>query len=712
MPDTPTRAPATCSRCGSALPAGAPECPRCLLGLGLKDPAPADAPSDANPPPDLPASSPPTLDEVRAAFPDLEIVELLGRGGMGAVFKARQKKLQRTVAIKVLPRALGEDPAFADRFLREARALAKLSHPGIVTVHDFGESGGLFFLLMEYVDGLDLRHLLRQGLMQPRQALAIVRDLCDALQYAHDEGVVHRDIKPENVLLDTKGRVKIGDFGLAKLLHPGSDAFLSRADQVMGTPHYMAPEQLERPREVDHRADLFSLGVVFYEMLTGSLPRGNFEVPSRRVHVDVRLDEIVLKALEREPERRYQQALEVKTDVDLVSSSSAKPDEPVKPAREVRPLPPAKKDWFRGPRALVYLVVMWIVLAALWNAGAFPYGMAIPVAILMLGGLLQSRVRADPELSAAIEDQPRKHQALHVGIAVVTVALGLLAISAGHVLHWERGTEHWTPSFPGILGGFEHWRHTPGSLLSFAGTPEFLQPKLILEKSFIQSSASASSLSPWLLIGAGVVLLAIGISTAVRVGGRETARHRPRGLLLAVGVVSPEDLRGPAAVRRRARHLGLEISSYGLGALLVLWIGAPIAALRGETALEPIVRIVEMPMAFDDAAAKLYTTFLREGLQVDVEQHLLLVNDAPAEEQPAPRVRIYRAQASSPFDRWSTSFAGPIRETPQVWATLVEHPRAARSVVTLHWGRYDLTSEAFVRTRDELSRVQRTLAEL
>jgi tRNA A-37 threonylcarbamoyl transferase component Bud32 len=709
MPDSTPHPPAACARCGAALPAGAAECPRCLLGLGLKDPAPADAPSDANPPPDLPASSPPTLDEVRAAFPDLEIVELLGRGGMGAVFKARQKKLQRTVAIKVLPRALGEDPAFSDRFLREARALAKLSHPGIVTVHDFGESGGLFFLLMEYVDGLDLRHLLRQGLMQPRQALAIVRDLCDALQYAHDEGVVHRDIKPENVLLDTKGRVKIGDFGLAKLLHPGSDAFLSRADQVMGTPHYMAPEQLERPREVDHRADLFSLGVVFYEMLTGSLPRGNFEVPSRRVHVDVRLDEIVLKALEREPERRYQQALEVKTDVDVVTNTPAKIPEPAKPARASRPIPPAKKDWFRGPRALVYLVVMWIVLAALWNAGAFPYGMAIPVAILMLGGLLQSRVRADPELAAAIEDQPRKHQALRVGIAVVTVALGLLAISAGHVLHWERGTEHWKPSYSGILGGFEGWQANPASLSLLKGIlPDSVPRQVLLERSFTQSSADASNLSPWLWIGVGVFLLAIGISTAVGVRGSETVRRRPPGLLLAVGVVDPEDLHGPGAVRRRARHLGWEISSYALGALLVLWIGAPIAAFRGEPTLESIEQRVDSPLPFEEAATKLYGAFLEEGLQVDVEQYLKMkVLDYPI----GGRVRIYRAQSSSPFDRWSTSWAGPIRETPQIWATLVEHIGAG-STILLQGGVYDSTSDPYARASDEVARIERALAGL
>ena len=137
---------------------------------------------------------------------------------MGAVYQARQLKLDRLVAIKILPPEWGRDPAFAERFAREARALARLNHPQIVGVHDFGEAGGLYYLIMEFVDGVNLRQLLRAGQLQPRQALAIVPQVCDALQYAHEEGIVHRDIKPENILLDKRGRVKIADFGLAKLM--------------------------------------------------------------------------------------------------------------------------------------------------------------------------------------------------------------------------------------------------------------------------------------------------------------------------------------------------------------------------------------------------------------------------------------------------------------------------------------------------------------
>jgi serine/threonine protein kinase len=278
-------------------------------------------------------------------FPQLEILELLGHGGMGAVYKARQPKLDRLVALKIIrPEAAG-DPAFAERFNREARLLARLSHPHIVAVYDFGEvslsaAGAgtndqqLYFFLMEYVDGMNLRQLLQTGELLPEQALAIVPQICEALQFAHDEGIVHRDIKPENILLDKRGRVKIADFGLAKLAASSPQEFtLTGTHQVMGTPRYMAPEQMEGSRAVDHRADIYSLGVVFYEMLTGEVPMGHFDPPSQKVKVDVRLDEVVLRALAREPQRRYQRVSEVKTDVESISHTSP-PPQAIHPVRE------------------------------------------------------------------------------------------------------------------------------------------------------------------------------------------------------------------------------------------------------------------------------------------------------------------------------------------------------------------------------------------
>lgn len=272
---------------------------------------------------------PPSLEEMATIFPQFEILELIGQGGMGAVYRVRQRELDRIVALKILPPAIGEEASFADRFAREAKALAKLNHPGIVTIHEFGRQGGLYFIVMEFVDGVNLRQLLKSGRVSPREALAIVPQICDALQFAHDLGIVHRDIKPENLLIDRRGRVKVADFGLAKLVGGETDeagmagfasgSLVTEAGKVMGTPRYMAPEQLESPAEVDHRADIYALGVVLYQMLTGELPGERLEPPSKKVRLDVRLDEIVLRALEKQPELRYQQASAMKTRVEQAS---------------------------------------------------------------------------------------------------------------------------------------------------------------------------------------------------------------------------------------------------------------------------------------------------------------------------------------------------------------------------------------------------------
>ena len=317
-----------CAECGSELAADSPQglCPGCLLKRGLETNTFASGGE-----PSAPADFvPPTPAELAAYFPDLEILELLGRGGMGVVYKARQKRLDRLVALKILSPKIGQDPAFAERFHREARAMGQLNHPHIVAVHDYDQTkfpgdGGLYYFIMEYVDGVNLRRLLDTQKLSPEQALAIVPQICDALQYAHDAGVVHRDIKPENILIDKSGRVKIADFGLAKLMGRESNDFtLTGAGQVMGTPHYMAPEQFEHPKDVDHRADIYSLGVVFYQMLTGELPIGRFARPSQKVQIDVRLDEVVLRALEKEPGLRYQHVSEIKTQVETIAGTPSK----------------------------------------------------------------------------------------------------------------------------------------------------------------------------------------------------------------------------------------------------------------------------------------------------------------------------------------------------------------------------------------------------
>ena len=313
-----------CPKCGAPLPTDAPQglCPRCLVGLNFGTETAFTGAGAAA------AARPPLQpEEIAPHFPQLEILECLGRGGMGVVYRARQKSLGREVALKLLAPEREKDPQFAERFAREAQALARLDHPHIVTVYDFGQTNGFFYLLMEFVDGVNLRQLLRAGKLSPEEALAIVPPLCEALQFAHERGIVHRDIKPENLLLTKDGRVKIADFGIAKML--GAEAGATE-EKAAGTPGYMAPEQFGAPKLVDSRADIYSLGVVFYEMLTpGELPSGSLQPPSSRARgaqIDVKIDEIVLRALESSPELRYQTVAEMRTEVETVRAMEPTPE--------------------------------------------------------------------------------------------------------------------------------------------------------------------------------------------------------------------------------------------------------------------------------------------------------------------------------------------------------------------------------------------------
>lgn len=363
-----------CSICGKPLAPNAPEglCPECLLkagfgtGVDLGPETTTGAPHSA--------FTPPSIAELAAKFPQLEILEFIGQGGMGAVYKARQKQLNRVVALKILPPQAASGPGFAERFAREARALAKLNHPHIVTLYEFGQADGLFYFLMEFVDGVNLRQLLRASRIAPKEALAIVPQICEALQFAHDEGIVHRDIKPENILLDKKGQVKIADFGVAKIVAEGlteaagtappSSAELTAAGSALGTPQYMAPEQIKNSAEVDHRADIYSLGVVFYQMLTGELPAGKIEPPSKKVTIDVRLDEIVLRALEKKPELRYQQASVLKTEVETITGAPGTPG-----LKTPTPLFPTSFGLVFRSRAALYLARAGWILGCLGALG-------------------------------------------------------------------------------------------------------------------------------------------------------------------------------------------------------------------------------------------------------------------------------------------------------------------------------------------------------
>ncbi len=263
---------------------------------------------------------PPTPERLAELLPQYEIECMLGRGGMGAVYKGKQKSLERTVAIKILPPGLEEDPSYIERFKNEAKVMAKFMHPAIVGVFDFGETAeGQLYIVMEYVDGTDVQKLISsQGKLPPEHALAITAHVCDALKYAHEHGVIHRDIKPANILINHEGAVKVADFGLAKAEEAGSSG-LTKTGMAMGTPDYVAPEALMLGTEVDGRADLYAVGVMLYQMLTGQIPRGAWQAASVLTPgTDRRFDQIITKAMQYDREARYQSSGEIRRDLDAI----------------------------------------------------------------------------------------------------------------------------------------------------------------------------------------------------------------------------------------------------------------------------------------------------------------------------------------------------------------------------------------------------------
>ncbi len=254
-------------------------------------------------------------------IPGYRLEKLVGKGGMGEVHKATQLSLGRTVAIKLLSGDLAKDQAFVTRFEKEGAALAALSHPNIVSIVDKGKTDSTYYLVMEYVDGPSLREVMRSPLLDQAAALKIVLEICRAIDYAHNRGVIHRDLKPENILFDEQagGIAKVTDFGLAGFADGAySTRFnLTETHVAMGTASYMAPEQRVDAKTADHRADVWSLGVMLYELLVGEVPVGNFDPPShRKAGLDRRLDAIVAKCLKPVPADRYQKVADLIADLE------------------------------------------------------------------------------------------------------------------------------------------------------------------------------------------------------------------------------------------------------------------------------------------------------------------------------------------------------------------------------------------------------------
>ena len=234
------------------------------------------------------------------------------------------------------------------RFKREARSLARLSHRNVVAVYDFGLAGNFLYFMMDFVDGATVGQMLKSGPLIPSHAVELFLQLCDGLQHAHQSGVIHRDIKPENLLVDKKGLLKIADFGLAKLNCGRPSNEWQTGDSLrMGTLGYMAPEQLEKPQAVDHLADIYSAGVVLYEMLTGELPMGKFPKPSEKAEVDPSLDAVLDRALEKDVTLRYQDIGEFKQAVEAMVLNKKEPLQKVDRSdleRQLRPLEKAARE--------------------------------------------------------------------------------------------------------------------------------------------------------------------------------------------------------------------------------------------------------------------------------------------------------------------------------------------------------------------------------
>ncbi len=308
--------------------------------------------------------------------PRYHIEALLGKGGMGEVYKAYDKELDRTVAIKLVLSGLAEEPETMQRFKQELLMASKVSHKNILRIHDLGDVDGVKFISMAYVEGEDLHHVLkREGRLPLERVLKITRQLCGALAAAHAEDVVHRDLKPQNVLIDKADNIYVSDFGLAKSLEAGA-AGMTRTGDLLGTPRYMAPEQALRKR-VDHRADLYSLGLIIYEMATGHVPfTGDSAIQVMLMRINEKpkspkefnpdlpdyMVRVIMRCLEREPERRYQSASEILADLDAERASPAGASLSMRSVQINLPVPERGNwGWFAGAAALFVLIVAFAI---------------------------------------------------------------------------------------------------------------------------------------------------------------------------------------------------------------------------------------------------------------------------------------------------------------------------------------------------------------
>ena len=344
----------------------------------------------------------PEISELAPHFEAYTLESLIASGGMGAVYRAIQKSLDRTVAIKILPLEFGKDPAFAASFETEAKAMARLSHPNLVSVIDFGAVDGILFIAMEFIPGGSLYQFAHGRALEPAKVIPLVTGICSGLAHAHKFGIVHRDIKPSNILLDHENLPKIGDFGLARAMR----AKIPDGSQIFGTPYYTAPEVLSSPQTVGHRADIFSVGILLHELLTGHPPADDPRPASTIVPCDPRFDDIIRRATDPRPELRYFSADEIIQDLRAITTPAAAkarsvPAAPNAPRATVRGTTasatkgPPRKVLSRATRPVNYRKQLALIPA-----------IAITLAVILLGTLAYNRFGHQPTAVAETPTQP------------------------------------------------------------------------------------------------------------------------------------------------------------------------------------------------------------------------------------------------------------------------------------------------------------------
>jgi TolB-like protein len=404
-----------CRKCGAAIPPNSPQqsCGACLLESGL---GPVEPEREANVDPSTPlrtslASSPMLMD-----FGDYELLEQIGRGGQGVVFRARQKSLNRIVALKVIGLGHWATEAHLKRFRLEAEAAARLEHPGIVPIHEVGERDGSCYFSMKFVEGGQLDEVARREPMPIRRAVELIAKVARTVHYAHEHGILHRDIKPGNILLDAKGEPHLTDFGLARLVE--SESSVTHTLEVLGTPSYMAPEQaVGNNAGVSNATDVYGIGAVLYQLLTGQPPfAGGTTYETIKLLLDTEprqprllnpkidrdLSTICLKCLEKDPKRRYASALALAEDLERWLKH-----EPIL-ARHTGIVARGKK-WVRRNPTSALLAASLIALAAaagwiVWKSELIRQPLATGIAVLPFENLSVQREDATAFVDGVQDD--------------------------------------------------------------------------------------------------------------------------------------------------------------------------------------------------------------------------------------------------------------------------------------------------------------------